>query len=182
MQAELSEKQAAVAKASSQLQQQQERYIILQQKAEADSKEAARAAATQTERYKKLGQQMQEERNAAQKHRDGLQSVCDAQGKKVQDLTAELSAAKASVKQLQVSCVSVSETAANVTGIHMQACGKGNAGPPASSHCNLSAIRLFSIHARRTNRVCMHYTSPLRQTHDCHRFHPVQSKLHLPAC
>lgn len=106
VQAELSGRQAAVACVNDQLQQQQQRYITLQNKAEDEKSEAAAAAATQTDHYEKMMQQLQAQLNEAQTHGKGLQSVCDAQGRKVNSLTAEVSAAQTSVKQLQVSFAS----------------------------------------------------------------------------
>ena len=105
MQAELSEKHSAVTYANSQLQEQQERYIMLQKKAEAESSEAAAAAATQVEQSAKVAQQLQAQLNAAQLHRDRLQSTCDVQSRSITDLTAELLVSEASAKELQVSLV-----------------------------------------------------------------------------
>ena len=106
VQAELSEKQAAIACANGQLQQQQERYIKLQNKAVAEKIGAAAAAATQSEHYEKVAQQLQAQLDKAQAGEEGLQSMCDAQGRQVEGLTAELTAAKTSVKKLQVSVAS----------------------------------------------------------------------------
>lgn len=106
MQAELSERQRAVACVNDQLQQQQQRYITLQTKVEDEKSEAATAAVTQIEHYDRMKQQLQAQLNEAQTHGEGLQSECDTQGRKVEGLTAELSAAQTSVEQLQVSFAS----------------------------------------------------------------------------
>ena len=105
-QAELSQKDAAIVSASSQLQEQQERYITLQNKAKAESSEAAAAAATQLELSEKLVQQLRAQLKAAESRGDGLQSACDVQGKKIEGLTAELSASEVSAGKLQVCVVS----------------------------------------------------------------------------
>lgn len=106
MQAELSDKKAAVAQTNSQLQEQQERYIALQDKGEAESNKAAAAAAMQTEQSEQLAQQLQAQLETAQSRGDGLQSAYDVQGKTIEELTAELSGSKAAAGKLQVSVVS----------------------------------------------------------------------------
>lgn len=105
-QAELSEKAAATACAKNQLQEQQEGHIMLLNKAKAESSEAAATAATQIEQSQKLVQQLQKQLETAVSRGDGLQSACDIQGKEIKDLTAELSASKASAGKLQVRVVS----------------------------------------------------------------------------
>ena len=102
----MSEKEAAVACTNSQLQEQQERYIVLQHKAQAESSQAAAAAVAQTEQSEKLAQQLQAQLEAAESRGDGLESAYDVQGKKIKDLTAELSASKTSASKLQVCVVS----------------------------------------------------------------------------
>ena len=106
MQAELSEKQAAVVYADSQFQEQQGRYIMLQKTAEAASSEAAAAAATQMEQSAKVAQQLQADLAAAQLRGDKLQSTCDVQSKSNKYLTAELSVLNAAADNLQVSLLS----------------------------------------------------------------------------
>lgn len=102
----MSEKDAAVACTNSQLQEQQERNIAMQHKAKAESSKAAAAAAAQTKQSEKLAQQLQAQLEAADSRGDGLQSAFDVQGKKIKDLTAELSASKTAAGELQVCVVS----------------------------------------------------------------------------
>lgn len=79
--------------------------MTLQNKAKAESNEAAATAATQMQQSEKLAQQLQAQFNAAQVHGEGLRSTCDILSKRNEDLTAELSGSKASAESLQVSFI-----------------------------------------------------------------------------
>ena len=105
MQIDLSEKEAAIACANSQLQEEQARNITLHNKAEAESSEAAATAAAQMQQSEKLAQQLQAQVDAAQLHGEGLQTTCDNLSRKNEDLIAELSGSKVSVENLQVSFI-----------------------------------------------------------------------------
>lgn len=96
-------KEAAIARTHSQLQEQQERYTKLSHKAEAESNEAAAAAATQMEQSEKMAEQLRAQVGAAQLRGDRLQSSCDAQDQSFKDVTAELASSKACAETLQVS-------------------------------------------------------------------------------
>ena len=114
MQVDLSEKESGIACANSQLHKEHERYLMLQNKAEAESNEAAAAAATQMQQSEKLVQQLQAQLDAAQLHGQGLQSMRDILSKKNEDLTAELSGSKASAESLQVSFITLAANAATL--------------------------------------------------------------------
>ena len=121
LQAQLSEKQAAIAYANGELQQQQERYITLQNKFEADSREAAATAATQVQQTEKLKQQMQTQLDAAQQHGERLQSLCDSRCRENDQLTTELSEVQASAEEAQVSFASCPCGCCSL--VHMDASG-----------------------------------------------------------
>ena len=104
MQAKLSEEQASLASAKRQLQQQQELYALLQ--TASDNTEAAAAAATaaeQSDRSEQLIQQLQASLEESEILRQEQQSARHQQGRHIEGLTAELSAAKGSTESLQVS-------------------------------------------------------------------------------
>ena len=153
LQTQLSEKQAAIAYASGELQQQQERYITLQNKAEADSREAAAAAARQVRQTKKLKQQMEIQLDAAQQHGERLQSLCDARGREKEQLTTELSEAQASAEESQVSFASC----------HCECC--------SLLHMDASGVYQFFTVALQAAFIL-----------DCHRQSPMMFRLGIGLC
>lgn len=106
IQVKLSEEQGARACANDQLRQEQERYTSLQTKAAHDSQVAtasAEAIAKKIDKSEQQVQQLQAQLAEAHAKQGKLQSEHAVQSRQIEDVTAELSSAKASTESLQAS-------------------------------------------------------------------------------